>query len=73
MSAGRSGRFASRERKELRKELLVEPWAELGLVASDGHRAHRPPTLDASYAACVERLGPARARSLFDGSALGTF
>ena len=44
-----------------------------GLVASDGHRAHRPPTLDASFAACVERLGPERARALFDGSALGTF
>ncbi len=36
MTTGRSGRFVSREQKELRKELLVEPWAELGLVASDG-------------------------------------
>ncbi len=44
-----------------------------GLVASDGHRAHRPPTLDVPYAACVERLGPKRARALFDGSALGAF
>jgi propanediol dehydratase large subunit len=32
----RSGRFASRAEKELRRELLVEPWAELGLVALDG-------------------------------------
>jgi propanediol dehydratase large subunit len=32
----RSGRFASRAGKELRRELLVEPWAELGLVALAG-------------------------------------
>ncbi|MGL6278671.1 MAG: propanediol/glycerol family dehydratase large subunit, partial [Gaiella sp.] len=37
-----SGRFASRGRKELRKELLVEPWAELGLVALDGPSDPQP-------------------------------
>jgi propanediol dehydratase large subunit len=34
--ASRSGRFASRERSELRRELLVQPWPELGLVAAAG-------------------------------------
>jgi propanediol dehydratase large subunit len=32
----RSGRFAARAATELRRELLIEPWAELGLVALDG-------------------------------------
>ncbi len=32
----RSGRFASREQSELRRELLVQPWPELGLVAAAG-------------------------------------
>ena len=32
----RSGRFTAREGSELRRELLVEPWPELGLVAADG-------------------------------------
>ena len=32
----RSGRFTAREASELRRELLVEPWPELGLVAADG-------------------------------------
>jgi propanediol dehydratase large subunit len=32
----RSRRFAAREATELRLEVLVEPWAELGLVAADG-------------------------------------
>jgi protein-tyrosine phosphatase len=41
-----------------------------GLVASDGHRSHRPPTLDLPYAAAVDRLGATAARPLFDGSAL---
>jgi len=36
VSEGRSGRFVSRGTKELRQELLVEPWAELGLVAMNG-------------------------------------
>jgi propanediol dehydratase large subunit len=34
--ARRSRRFAAREATELRREVLVEPWAELGLVAADG-------------------------------------
>jgi propanediol dehydratase large subunit len=34
--AGRSARFARRALSELRRELLVEPWPELGLVAADG-------------------------------------
>ena len=32
----RSARFRTREATELRKETLVEPWPELGLVAADG-------------------------------------
>ena len=32
----RSGRFAAREETALRREMLVEPWPELGLVASAG-------------------------------------
>ncbi len=32
----RSGRFVAREGSELRRELLIEPWPELGLVAADG-------------------------------------
>ena len=39
------------------------------LVASDGHRAARPPFLDAAYEAVRRRLGEA-ATGLFDGSAL---
>ena len=31
-----SGRFEARARSELRRELLVEPWPELGLVAANG-------------------------------------
>jgi protein-tyrosine phosphatase len=40
------------------------------LVASDWHRRTRPAHLDKAYACARERLG-ARARRLFDGSALG--
>jgi propanediol dehydratase large subunit len=40
--APRSGRFASRAEKELRRELVVEPWAELGLVALDGPNDPQP-------------------------------
>jgi protein-tyrosine phosphatase len=40
------------------------------IVASDGHRATRPPYLDEAFAAVSERVGE-RAVSLFDGSALG--
>lgn len=43
----------------------------VGLVASDGHRASRPARLDEAYAAVRARVGETRARSLFDGSALG--
>jgi propanediol dehydratase large subunit len=32
----RSGRFVAREETALRREMLVEPWPELGLVASAG-------------------------------------
>jgi propanediol dehydratase large subunit len=32
----RSARFEAREATELRRETLVEPWPELGLVAADG-------------------------------------
>jgi protein-tyrosine phosphatase len=40
------------------------------LVASDGHRATRPPYLDETYALAQARMGEAADR-LFDGSALG--
>ena len=43
----------------------------VALVASDGHRMTRPPFLDEAYAAVVARVGETRARSLFDGSAIG--
>ena len=43
---------------------------EASLVASDGHRATRPPHLDEAYAAAVARLGEDAIR-FFDGSALG--
>ncbi|MDH4346634.1 MAG: propanediol dehydratase, partial [Thermoleophilia bacterium] len=36
MSGDHSGRHASRARRELRRETLVSPWPELGLVASSG-------------------------------------
>ena len=38
----RSRRFASRDRRELRKEVLVSPLPELGLVAADGPRDPAP-------------------------------
>ena len=41
----------------------------VSLVASDGHRAARPPHLDAAYRAVRARLGEGADR-LFDGSAL---
>jgi protein-tyrosine phosphatase len=40
------------------------------VVASDGHRASRPPHLDDAYGLAVARLGEG-ARRFFDGSALG--
>lgn len=42
----------------------------VALVASDGHRAHRPPEMDGAHLAAYARLGEERARRLFDGSAL---
>ena len=40
--ASRSGRFASRAASELRRETLVAPCPELGLVAADGPRDPDP-------------------------------
>ena len=42
MSARRSDRFASRERRELRREVLISPYPELGLVAMDGPNDPEP-------------------------------
>src|SRR3954468_6666596 len=36
MKKRRSERFLSREQRELRRELLISPYPELGLVAMDG-------------------------------------
>jgi protein-tyrosine phosphatase len=44
---------------------------QVALVGSDGHRAARPPFLDDAYRAAVAHVGETRARSLFDGSAIG--
>ena len=38
----RSERFASRERRELRREVLISPYPELGLVAMDGPHDPEP-------------------------------
>src|SRR6187455_2480165 len=38
----RSARFEAREATELRRETLVEPWPELGLVAADGSADPEP-------------------------------
>lgn len=43
----------------------------VAFVGSDGHRAARPPFLDDAYRAVRARVGETRARSLFDGSAVG--
>jgi protein-tyrosine phosphatase len=54
-------------------ELLAWDLLESGhvaVVASDGHRAARPPHLDAAYRLVFARYGAA-ADALFDGSALG--
>jgi protein-tyrosine phosphatase len=48
---------------------LVET-GQAAVVASDGHRAARPPYLDEAFAAVRRRIGTAAER-LFDGSALG--
>jgi protein-tyrosine phosphatase len=59
------------EEREDTAWLLVERGLA-SLVASDGHRAARPPFLDDAYEAARERLGEAATRSLFDGTALKT-
>jgi protein-tyrosine phosphatase len=41
------------------------------IVASDGHRASRPPHLDSAYEAARRRLGQERALPLFTGALLG--
>jgi protein-tyrosine phosphatase len=61
---GRHGRAAYEAAWQLLDDGLGD------LVASDGHRAERNARLDFAYDLVAERLGPARARSLFDGSAL---
>jgi protein-tyrosine phosphatase len=55
--------------EEIGWELLERGAA--ALVASDGHRPTRPPYLDEVWELARARLGEERARSLFDGSALG--
>jgi propanediol dehydratase large subunit len=42
MTEQRSERFVSRERRELRRELLISPYPELGLVATDGPNDPEP-------------------------------
>jgi protein-tyrosine phosphatase len=42
----------------------------VSLVASDGHRAARPPRLDLAYAAVAARYGEEATRPLFEGDAL---
>src|SRR6266545_7189709 len=42
MTARRSERFTSREARELRRELLISPYPELGLVAMDGPNDPEP-------------------------------
>lgn len=60
---GRHGRVE----RNLAWEILAEGLADV--IASDGHRASRPPFLDATHAALRKRLGDA-ADKLVDGSAL---
>jgi protein-tyrosine phosphatase len=61
---GDHGRTAERVAWELLEQDAV------ALVASDGHRRHRPPAMDDAHLAAYARLGEKRARRLFDGSAL---
>ena len=61
---GDHGRTAERVAWELLEARLV------ALVASDGHRARRPPVLDEAHLAVCARLGEEHAGRLFDGSAL---
>jgi protein-tyrosine phosphatase len=55
--------------KKLAWRLVSDGQADL--VASDGHRAARPPHLDAAYELVQERMGEEEAMRLFGGSALG--
>ena len=55
--------------EELAWRLVTEGQADL--VASDGHRAGRPPHLDAAYELVQTRVGEEEAIRLFEGSALG--
>jgi protein-tyrosine phosphatase len=48
--------------------LVVDGLADL--VASDGHRAARPPLLDAAYELVLSRVGAERADALFTGTTL---
>jgi protein-tyrosine phosphatase len=48
--------------------LVVDGRADL--VASDGHRAARPPFLDTAYELALSRVGEERANALFTGTAL---
>ena len=57
------------ERQEALGWRLVEE-GRAHLVASDGHRATRPPHVDEAFALAERRLGGGAGR-LFDGSALG--
>src|SRR3954453_17611618 len=56
MSQRRSERFVSREQRELRRELLISPYPELGLVAMDGPNDPEP-GLRIEGGAVVERDG----------------
>jgi len=60
--------YHGREEEELGWVLLEEGLA--GIVASDGHRAARPPRLDEAWDRVRARLGDDAVR-FFDGSALG--
>jgi protein-tyrosine phosphatase len=50
--------------------MLVEE-GHAAVVASDGHRATRPPHLDDAFDAVAARVGEEAALPLFDGTALG--
>jgi propanediol dehydratase large subunit len=56
MTERRSERFVSRERRELRRELLISPHPELGLVAMDGPNDPEP-SLEIENGCVVEMDG----------------
>src|SRR6185312_12262028 len=62
-----SGRHGPKA-KETAWRLLEEGFGDL--VASDAHRSTRPAVLDEAYELVAARFGVARARPLFDGTAL---